>query len=565
MSRTRTRIYLLALLFAATTACDCEDQIRKLVSNSGDRDRRMPTSTSGTVSGPAESEPNDDPTRASAFTLKGELRDITGAITTVDDVDWYAFALDEGEAAFQLEVVPSADLDISVHVEVEGSSALSYDEGRRGDTERIGALKLSTRPQRLVIRPQSGTTGSYTIRFRRQLAADGLEAEPNDEASVATVFSFPGEMRGTYDRPDDRDVYRLTGDANKPFHLEIGAIAGGRHIARVFDDPRLSTPLLTVQVVDGPMHIPNLVLDAERPRFLVLTPLGTPPAGHVYQLRAVAHPPIDTLLEHEPNDQTPQPIPFSETGDAREAVVAGYLHAADDRDRFEFTPPRLMPRATPIPRERDGEDRLEQFRTKAQPQVPISAVLTWASDQSSFGLRWLGADGADVDFRQSSPTLEVRACGLNLDAGPATIEVRAERLGAAPRIGVPQYTLTVVETSAGESFEAEPNNLRTQADILETARRGTFAVPDDVDVFAFAVDGAPEDERTVKIDAHAPQVDIVLRILDDSGGVVANVDSGQIGSPERVELDLPAGLYFAELRWKGGELCAPYTIELTTR
>lgn len=553
------------LVFVALLGCDeCEHEIRKLVSNRGDR--KMPSSTTGTTSGPAEKEPNDDPTSASTLVLGKELRDITGAIATPDDTDWFAFTTTE-EAAFTLEVVPETALDISVHVEVEGAAALSYDEGRRGEAERIAALKLSSRPQRIVIRPQSGSSGQYTLRFRRQLGDEGIEAEPNDEAAVATGFTLPGELQGTYDRPDDRDVYRLMGDPGKPYDIEIGNLPGGRHIARIFDDEKLSEPALTVQVVDLPVHIPNLALDAKKPRFLVMTPLGAPPTDQVYRLRAQPHPALQTALELEPNDVVAQPLVFDQAqGDGRKAVVSGYIHAADDRDKFELTPPNLPERTTPIPHPRDEPDYLARFRTKPKPRVPIWATLSWASDQASYGMTWTAADDTTIEFRQTTPKLEVRACGLNLETGPAVLAVRAERLDAAPKIGVPQYTLEVVETSAGDSFEAEPNDESDAADVLEGARRGTFAVVDDVDVFAFAVNsGQPDELQKVKIEAEGNGVDLLLKITDDGGGLIATVDNAQLGGRESVEVDLPAGLYFAELRWNGGDLCVPYSIELTTR
>ena len=70
------------LVFVALLGCDeCEHEIRKLVSNRGDR--KMPSSTTGTTSGPAEKEPNDDPTSATTLVLGKELRDITGAIAVL--------------------------------------------------------------------------------------------------------------------------------------------------------------------------------------------------------------------------------------------------------------------------------------------------------------------------------------------------------------------------------------------------------------------------------------------------------------------------------------------------
>ena len=37
-----------------------------------------------------------------------------------------------------------------------------------------------------------------------------------------------------------------------------------------------------------------------------------------------------------------------------------------------------------------------------------------------------------------------------------------------------------------------------------------------------------------------------------------------LGGKESTRLDLPPGLYFVELRWKGGELCEPYELKLVS-
>lgn len=547
----------------SVAACDCEDQLRKLVSNSGDR--RIPAKPQPNPGGPSEVEPNDSPDQATPLELGSEMRDIRGTIGQAGDVDWFSVTSRLADAV-QLEVVaPQQDLVLTL--EVAGGEPVVYDAAPAGQPEHVEALKVGTQPVRFSVHAKDGTTGDYTLVFRRQLAAEGMEAEPNDDASVATALSLPGMVRGTYGRPGDRDVYRLAGDSNRPFALTIGALDGGRHTATIFGDTALKEALLTLQVATE-TTIPNLVLSATEPRFLVLTPIGSPRPDATYTLRGEYHPPIEDALEHEPNDTVAQPLTLGAPEDGvRRVAVSGYLHSSDDRDRFVVAPPTPalqqppdVPPVAPELQQADGVDYLAQHRGKAQTKFPLRATLSWPDITTSLGIVWTGADGRRADFRQVMEKPEVIACGLNLDDGPATFEVRSEILGAAPRVGVPQYTLVVEETSQQDANEVEPNDSRAKADTLEPRRRATFATPDDVDIYAFAVHG---ETQRVQVRAGSRAVDLILKVTDDSGGILANVNDGETGAAELVALDLPEGLYFAEVRWNGGDICAPYEIEVS--
>ena len=554
------RVPLVAALVAALGACDFEDSLRKLVSNQGDRKMATPDG-GGSASGPREKEPNNVPDVASPITLGNELRDTRGVLSTPDDVDWFAVTAKK-PGPYELALMPDGALDVALQVEVKGSAALSYDNGKMGGEERIAALELGPEPQRLVVRSAGGTSGTYVISFRRQLAA-GIEGEPNDEATVATKLGMPGEIQGGYDRPDDRDVYRLTAEPGRPFQVELGTMPGTRQMARFFTDDRLTDAAMSVQIVDLPVVVPNVAVPTDKPLYLVLTPLGEPAAEQIYRVKAAEHPSMQVPLELEPNDQVPQPLPFGEpdANGARSAMVVGYLHVADDRDSFLLQPPPQDPSATPIAPD-DAPAALARFMEKPRPKVPVSAVVSWTNPNASYGMYFEGRDGLQVEFRQTTPDAEVRACGLDLGDGSAVLGVRAERLADASKPGSPQYKLTVTETSSSASFEAEPNNDRDTADALRTVRRGTFAVPDDVDVFAFAVEGEPATTQMVSVDLVSPKVDLTLRVTDEAGGVVANVNNAAIGSRETIRVELPPGLYFAEARWTGGELCLPYTLSI---
>lgn len=582
---------LLVLALSLVWSCDCENRLRQALSNEGDRKMK----DVGGPSGPAEQEPNNDPTSATPIEIGKELRPVDGAIAAPDDVDWFALSVSGEPESFEVRVEPETGLDVSLHVEIEGGSPLAYDHGRRGDAERIPVLKVGSQAQRFAIRSESDSHGSYRIILKRHLAAKGLEAEPNDDASVATILNLPGELQGFYDRPDDRDTYHLSGEPAEAYVLEIGPTSV-RQIARIYDDPALTSPQLTMQItIDSPGVIPNLGGGPATGLWLVLTPLGQPDPDTPYRLRVVAHPPTEGALEVEPNDDKPRPIEFGSPGEdsSRTVQLAGYLHAADDVDRFVVQPPdevsaeeqvggndnpegvgELQPGEPPALGDQQfgdqqlGEeiDLLRAYRGKEPPRIPVSATLRWSDPESALGFQWSSADGEVMEFRQTSPRTVVEACGLDLDAGKATVEIRAERLSGMPTIGAPQYELQIRETSAAVDWEAEPNDDRPKADVLETERRGALSTSDDLDMFVFAI---PDDEaalepvvQTVELTATAQGVDLVMRVLDDGGGLVANVDKGAVGGAEKLSVDLPPGVYFVELSWKSGELCAPYVLQL---
>ena len=514
--------------------------------------------------GPSENEPNDEPAAASAIRIGNELRPVSGALSVPEDVDWFAISADVDES-LEIVVEPSEMLDIRLDVPVPNGAPLVYDNGRRGDPETIPVLKVGAKPQAFAVRSVSSSSGAYTLQFRRRMAQSGLEAEPNDDAQVATEFSVPGEIEGYFDRPDDRDVYRLAGETGAPFEFELPPVRGVRQIARFFDSPDLREPILTVQVgEDVPQRIPNVALRADRPTYLVLSPLGGANRERAYRLRATPHPPVaDGVLEVEPNDARPTPLEFA--ADGGELRVHGYIHGADDKDSFALAPPTASPAGAQPTVEAQVPAALASYAAKARPRTPIGATLTWTEPQSTFGLHWTTAAGDEVEFRREGPDPTVVACGLTLDDGTATLQVRVERLATAPKTGKPQYTVVLTDESRAADWEAEPNDSSGEADILVAARRGALAHPMDVDNYVFSVDAGPDVTVPVEITAEAKSTDLVVRVLDDGGGLVANIDNSAVGSREKMRLDLPAGLYFAEVRWKGGAACVPYEISLTTR
>jgi hypothetical protein len=192
-------------------------------------------------------------------------------------------------------------------------------------------------------------------------------------------------------------------------------------------------------------------------------------------------------------------------------------------------------------------------------------LLEWSNEGDDLGLQW-SSDGTEdpVEFRRSSKRPQVRACGLTL-AGTGLLEVRSAALEDAPTVGEPTYRLSLRSHAEEGGWEVEPNDSRPDADVLESgaARGGALAASDDVDTWVFAVEAEELQTRSVSISVAAEGVDLIMRVLDDGGGMVANVDNAPVGRGETQRLDLPEGVYFVELRWKGGEVCAPYQLEMS--
>ncbi len=535
----------------AVSACDCDDAIRRHLSDDSEARKMKPTTTG--PSGPAETEPNDEELNASRIEIGRELRPVSGRIDSAGDVDWFALTTKSGEREkFEVTVEPTAELDVSLSV---GSA--SYDAAQVGGAESIPALSVGREPTAFAIRRSGGAAGDYTIRLKRRLEGEGLETEPNDDLASAGTFPLPGAVQGYYGRKGDRDVFKLVGPSNTPMVFEFAPVRGVRQLARLYADPALRVPVASVSVApEAAGRLPNVALSPDRPVFLVMEAMGDVDPQAIYRVDARPHPPFDGTLETEPNDTVPMEVSLP----AEPLRIGGYLHAADDRDQFRVFRPEVA--ADPVS---EGDETLPEvlrpFADKKTATVPLSARLTWTDEQSNLGLRWVLDSEPVAEFRQSSEEREVVGCGLTL-GGEEILEVRAERLGKLGEPGKPDYVLELADAAAGTTWEAEPNDDRRRADVLVGTRRGALASVEDVDVWAFAVE-APEGTQSVQIDAEARETDLVMRVLDEDGGLIANVDNGTLGLRERFRLDLPGGLYFVELRWKSGSVCQPYELKVS--
>jgi hypothetical protein len=126
---------------------------------------------------------------------------------------------------------------------------------------------------------------------------------------------------------------------------------------------------------------------------------------------------------------------------------------------------------------------------------------------------------------------------------------------------ITQSSTASASFNIGFPAEHEGNGTRETANPLplDGYAYGVIASSTDVDVFRVQI---PEDAAVVvETDGHlgacglAGQVDTVVRILSDVGGLVAesdDIDSAAFRYCSRLQLTLPAGTYYIEVRgWNG--------------
>ncbi len=196
-------------------------------------------------------------------------------------------------------------------------------------------------------------------------------------------------------------------------------------------------------------------------------------------------------------------------------------------------------------------------------------------------------------------------CNLVVGAGSYDVEVRSlEMRDRAMAARSYDYELAFSNITQTPGLEIEPNDTFEQADKLAMGqtRVGYITHLGDVDVFAFAVHapapkaaaakavtpgfdapregatpgfdepaGAAEVVEIVEIDETPQRVNIHLegnalnlefKLVDDEGGLVANVNRAGPGADERLGVELPPGLYFVAVSASQGFNCEPYRITI---
>lgn len=235
----------------------------------------------------------------------------------------------------------------------------------------------------------------------------------------------------------------------------------------------------------------------------------------------------NVLLELEPNDAETNAVYVQGA-----SVVAGWLWHAQDIDRYRV----------------------------AQGLRDLSVeVMT----QPGTDLRVTGfnADGAQDAVRGSDGIYRLCSLGVSADAA-AGLRV-AYAADAADSDGVYQLTFTDLahETDEAplpvESGVGTIPALKPLAGFVRQPRAGRDHLlgqifpPDDVDEWEFRLpEGNGDVSLVVRAEPKSP-IDLQLRVLDADRVAVGMADRGPAGHGEALELELPGGVYFLEVRARG--------------
>lgn len=511
------------------------------VSNPEEGTRRVPgQDDGGGTSERREEEPNDVRSQATLVELGEELAPVQGALESSEDIDWYALTSADGESSgISLEVTPGREtVDPLVRVEVaqakggDESPAIVYDVGGEGEKEAVPRIEVGEDVQRIAVASDGGD-GDYTLRFRRQLIGGAVETEPNDAREAATLFDFPGEFQGFFDRPDDADWYYALRTGFEPgiYSLQFTPVESLDYTVQIFTRREAPDPYLEVEVPkDGRASIPNVeVPESAEGLWFHLRDGDAHDREASYRIRGAAHPEVEEgVVETEPNG-TPERADRMELGE----TVRGYLHRQGDRDHFNLVvgePPELVeeeraevrdvggtataetpardvgeaerPRDTETADAETGGPRrfrnpLEQVERKDPPAHVVQVGLKPERDSAKLALEELAPEKRSRVAPAAGE--EVRICNRPVEEDAVLrFAVRAESLAGRGMGREFTYRVAAVDILDQVDFlEVEPNDDRSRADRLPSGRTRTGYIvdDDDRDLYAFGVPRSREREE----------------------------------------------------------------------
>ncbi|MFW5968175.1 MAG: MlrC C-terminal domain-containing protein, partial [Persicimonas sp.] len=251
---------------------------------------------------------------------------------------------------------------------------------------------------------------------------------------------------------------------------------------------------------------------------------------------------------------------------------------------------------------------LDEIDDKEPPEHLVTVELAPERDEDRLSLAWTeDEEGDDLEeIRPDDDGEEAILCNQEVEEESLQLEVRqldVERDDQGPTTTF-DYKLDVVDVGEEEGMEIEPNDERDEADKLtaDDPRTGYIARSNDVDVYAFGVpypeevdeeEASDEDEETdeeadspfdfadgdsdgsqdgsqdadepraVDLSVSSHPLDLGFEVLDDEGGLVAEVDRSAPGGKESVGLDLPPGLYYVVVEADRGSSCEPYEVDVS--
>lgn len=566
----------LALSLAATlAACACD-------LNAGGDDGADAGSSQKPKDEPLrEVEPNDAPAQATDFRLEHTapgsplLKPYHGELTSKDDVDWFRVPAQSADALRALTAhtdAPGADLSLLWWVD---KAPRAQDHSSAPEEEKIIDLQGDAEIVVGVRARAKAFPVAYTLTLARSpQRPDGLLPEPEP---AGYALDAPGRLQGFLNHARDVDRIMIRrGDAARDepaLRLELRAPAGVglRMTLRGPDGDILLEQELPAREGEGPpLRWPNLAMPAEgAPLTLEIAALDPdlPGAREGWSLSALAHGPV---ARGESLEVEPGPTALLAEG----ARVLGYLHDPADTDAFTLDLPSRPdgepPRLLHVRLEGEGMDLALQAGIHGEPPATLD----------------LGKVG--------QPEL---ICNQVAPAGPWRLQVAR---GASADATGDRYKLTV-SVRAALHEEIEPNQEPPQASAIEPDGdevRGFIYPLDDEDLWRFTIAApptppadpppAPDAPPTsapasqpfaappsppslalvpVLLEAQAPGINLAVELLDEDGAPVARQDAGGRGERERLQVDLPPGVYFARLKSAQPRAACdePYRLSLKTR
>lgn len=163
-----------------------------------------------------ETEPNDTPKQATAFTAS---RAATGKLAAGDGVDWFVFDVTGEPELWTLEA--SGPGVQRLGIQAVGGRTLVERDKRSQPNLRMDYLQLMPGRYWIVVKA-STVGGEYQVRALSQgRPHHESEFEPNDDISQAQLMRFAEPRRGLIAQKDDLDLYRFSLDRPTAVTLEL--------------------------------------------------------------------------------------------------------------------------------------------------------------------------------------------------------------------------------------------------------------------------------------------------------------------------------------------------------
>ena len=476
----------------------------------------------------AETEPNDTIAHASSVQLEaGDDLDITGSLSSNQDVDWYA--LNTSDWSGDLKVQPrSSDCDIAASL-TTGTSMEQRAELQSVAAGLTETLRRTSFEDSVLLKVYSVKgAGAYTLGLDPRDLGEG-EREPNDWSATAQPLEFGESLEATIRSQADRDLFRVPAsrfsvsvrsDKTIPLTLEVWERApdeSGNTDSK--QEPRLQW---TIPFQDNEsVEIPAVAVEGSKKAWLRFS--GKESRSYEVTVGKGA----DSATETEPNDN-PETRHLLESPGS----LSGRFFRPADTDHFGVAPDetdqtqdrsrdKLLDKIESLKSQNTPKKTYWRFQFEPSGKTPLAAKLQ-RIDESSEAKRLTTGSGETL-----------RAC---------LSHVRA----VATSIGLHR------DGSVDGKPDSWPLEYTVKLDSIETTRtiEGPLALPakkrlpiskNAAQTIKFDISG--ESMRSVGLDVTAPAFDVGLQLTDSTGGLIAKVDDNGVGQAESFDVELPSGQY----------------------